>query len=64
MTQLVVHTYASVFQKIINELAYLLTELSPSREAANCAATQKFPAFNGTRTFITVFTRALHWSLS
>jgi hypothetical protein len=25
---------------------------------------QNFPAFYGTRRFITVFTRALHWSLS
>jgi hypothetical protein len=40
-------------------------ELSPSWEAANCAAKFKnFPAFHGTRRFISVFTRALHWSLS
>jgi hypothetical protein len=44
--------------------AYLLTELSPFWEAANCAATKKFPEFYGTRKFITVFTRTLHWSLS
>jgi hypothetical protein len=25
---------------------------------------KKFPAFYGTRRFITVFSRALHWSLS
>jgi hypothetical protein len=25
---------------------------------------KKFPAFYGNRKFITVFTRALHWSLS
>jgi hypothetical protein len=25
---------------------------------------KKFPAFYGTRSFITVFTRFLHWSLS
>jgi hypothetical protein len=25
---------------------------------------KKFPAFYGTRRFITVFTRALHWSIS
>jgi hypothetical protein len=43
---------------------YLLTELSPSWEAANCAATQELPAFYGTRRFITMFTRAFHWSLS
>jgi hypothetical protein len=39
-------------------------ELSPSWEAANCAATKKFPAFYRTRSFIIVFTRAIHWSLS
>jgi hypothetical protein len=39
-------------------------ELSPSWEAANCAATKNFPAFYGTWRFITMFTRALHWSLS
>jgi hypothetical protein len=39
-------------------------ELSPSWEAANCAASKNFPAFYGTQRFITVFTRALHWSLS
>jgi hypothetical protein len=39
-------------------------ELSPSSEAASCAATQEFPNFYGTRRFITVFTRALQWSLS
>jgi hypothetical protein len=40
-------------------------ELSPSWEAANCAATQEIiPAFYGTRRLITVFTRALHRSLS
>jgi hypothetical protein len=32
-----------------------LMELSPSWEVANCAATQNFPAFYGTRRFITVF---------
>jgi hypothetical protein len=39
-------------------------ELSHSREAANCAATQELSAFYGTRKFITVFTRAFHWFLS
>jgi hypothetical protein len=42
-------------------LVYSLMKLSPSWEAANCAAT---PTFYGTRRFITVFTKALHWSLS
>jgi hypothetical protein len=40
------------------------THLSPSWEAASRSATQEFPTFYGTRMFITVFTRALHWSLS
>jgi hypothetical protein len=42
-------------------LTHSLMELSSSWEVANCAATQ---AFYGTRRFITVFTRALHWSIS
>jgi hypothetical protein len=45
-------------------LTYLLMDLSPSGEAANSAATQEFPSIYGTRRFITVFTRALHRSLS
>jgi hypothetical protein len=40
-----------------------VTPWSPSREANSHSATQKFPAFNGTRSFVTVFTRARHWSL-
>jgi hypothetical protein len=40
-----------------------LMELSPSWEAANCAATQELPNILWTRRFITAFTRALHWSL-
>jgi hypothetical protein len=43
-------------------LTYSLMELSPSGGAANSAATQEFPSIYGTRRFITVFTRALHWS--
>jgi hypothetical protein len=39
-------------------------ELSPSWEAANCETTQEFPNIYGTQRLITVFTRALHWSLS
>jgi hypothetical protein len=39
-------------------------ELSPSGGAANSAATQEFPSIYGTRRFITVFTRALHYCLS
>jgi hypothetical protein len=44
-------------------LTYLLMKLSPSRGAANCAATQNFPAFYGTRRFNTVFTRTIYWSI-
>jgi hypothetical protein len=44
--------------------SYLLMELSPSGGATNSAGTQEFPSIYGTRRFITVFTRALHWSLS
>jgi hypothetical protein len=47
---------------------YLVThsfmELSTSWEAASCALSENFPALYGTLKFITVFTRALHWSLS
>jgi hypothetical protein len=39
-------------------------ELSPSWEAASCTSLKNFPIFYGTQKFITVFTRALHWSLS
>jgi hypothetical protein len=50
---------------LLNLLTYLLTELSPSWEAANCAPIQEIPSyFKETRRFITVFTTALHWSLS
>jgi hypothetical protein len=45
-------------------LTYLFMELSPSWGAVNCATPQEPPAFHGTRRFNTVFTRALHWSLS
>jgi hypothetical protein len=39
---------------------------SPSWETASCAATQdkSFGTFYGTRSFITVFTGALHWFVS
>jgi hypothetical protein len=50
---------------LTHSLTHSLMELRPSWEAANCAATQEIiPAFYRTRRFITVFTRALHWSLS
>jgi hypothetical protein len=44
-------------------LNYLLTELSPS-EPLIVQPLKNFPAFHGTRKFNTVFTKALHWSLS
>jgi hypothetical protein len=39
-------------------------ELSPSWGATNSAATQELPSILWNRRFITVFTRALYWSLS
>jgi hypothetical protein len=45
-------------------LTYLLTELSPSWEAANYAATQELASIYQTWRFIIVFTRALNLSLS
>jgi hypothetical protein len=38
-------------------------ELRPSWEAPVVQLPKNLPAFYGTRRFITVFTRALHWSL-
>jgi hypothetical protein len=38
-------------------------EPSPSSEVASRLATQEFLTFYGTRSFITVFIRAYHWSL-
>jgi hypothetical protein len=40
------------------------TELSPSLEAASCAAAKEIPSILWNCSFITAFTRALHWSLS
>jgi hypothetical protein len=51
-------TLSRVGDSIFHTLTLSFMELGPSCEAANCAA------FYGPRTFITVFTRALHWSLS
>jgi hypothetical protein len=39
-------------------------ELNPSWEATSCSDTQDFPNILWNPRFITVFTRALHWSLS
>jgi hypothetical protein len=54
---------AYVRKWIMKLCIHSLMELSPSWEVANCAATQELPAFYGIRRFITVSTRALHWSL-
>jgi hypothetical protein len=53
----------NLFFKLIT-LATKFIHLRPSWEAVSHAAINNFPAFYGTRRFITVFTRALHWSLS
>jgi hypothetical protein len=37
-------TYASADISVSPLFTYLLTKLSPSRETANCAATQEFPS--------------------
>jgi hypothetical protein len=55
---------ATVLVMEIDTITHSLMELSPSSEAANCAATQELPSIYETRRFITVFTRALQWSLS
>jgi hypothetical protein len=52
-----------LFQIIYINLTNIM-ELGPSYEAASCAATQEIPKIIRTRRFITVFTRALNWSLS
>jgi hypothetical protein len=39
-------------------------ELGPSPQAANRAATHEIPSTLWTRSFVIMFTRALHWSLS
>jgi hypothetical protein len=43
---------------------YILTELSPSWGTIILQPVKNSPTFYGTRRFNTVFTRALHWSLS
>jgi hypothetical protein len=56
-------THVHITESLIFLITHSLIELSPSWEAANCAATQELPEFYGTRRFIAVFTRAVHWSL-
>jgi hypothetical protein len=48
----------------IKEEVTKFMQLSSCWEAASCAALAKFPTFYGTRKFITLLTRAFHWSLS
>ena len=53
--------------KPVNILNYLLTysvEQSPSLEGGGSQLIKKFPAFYGTRRFITAFTSARHLSVS
>jgi hypothetical protein len=45
-------------------LTYLLRELSTYEELPIMLTFENPPPFYGTRRFNTVFTRALHWSLS
>jgi hypothetical protein len=45
-------------------LTHSLMELSPSEKPPIVQLLRNFPTFYGTRMFITVFTRALHWPLS
>jgi hypothetical protein len=55
----------SFFFRTVNVLlSHSVMELSPSWEAANCAAIHELPSILWNRSFITVFTRTLHWSLS
>jgi hypothetical protein len=51
---------------MLTKLSVLTNSVEPSttREATSCAAIRQFPAFYGTRRFITEFTRALHLYLS
>jgi hypothetical protein len=44
--------------------AYLLMKLTLLEKLPLVQLLKNFPAFYGTQTFITVFTRAFHWSLS
>jgi hypothetical protein len=54
-----------LFMLLCNSITHSLIELNHSWEGVTCAATQGIiPGFYGTRRFITMFTRALHLSLS
>jgi hypothetical protein len=52
------------YSVFLNFLTIELVEIISSWEAASSVATQEFPDIRGGRRFITVFARALHWSLS
>jgi hypothetical protein len=56
--------FSNFLKYLVFHWAHSFMELSPSWEAANCELFKNFPAFYGTRRLNTVFTRALHWSLS
>jgi hypothetical protein len=65
--QIIIHCHSTTWhcsELMTASLTHSLMEMSPSWEAANCAATQEIPSIYGTRRFTTVFTRALHWSLT
>jgi hypothetical protein len=54
-------SFLSPYRKLMK---YLLAELIPSWESLTVQPLKNFPAYYGTRRFNTVFTWALHWSLS
>jgi hypothetical protein len=57
--------FSGVFSGPYPELdEYSLMELSFPEKPPIVQLLKNFPAFYGTRRFITMFTRALHWSLS
>jgi hypothetical protein len=59
----------SILSKVKKEsvtvrITHSLMELSLLEKLPIVQALKKFPAFYGTKRFITVFTRVIHWSLS
>jgi hypothetical protein len=54
----------SIFSDWLFTLTLSLMELSPSEKLIIVQLLKNFSGFYGTRRFITVFTRAFHWSLS
>jgi hypothetical protein len=53
------YLHLTCYHSLTHSWSWALLEMVPIVQLLN-----KFPAFYGTRRFITVFTRALHWSLS